>query len=358
MSVTRKRSLKDTEERSVKKECTQQGMSGVKLVLDAIPANKQTLRRGTKEWPTRKEPPREVDVLWYKDEGGNANCLNFCVHLVHKDTGLPALGREGTRLKHELLIRETPVLHSAHTSLGLEMTQGCRPVIGLDGTCTLRLRITDVSKNHGNTPFRVRISLFDEYFVESVCSELIVVRSKRGGANKNPSPKTRPKVVNPSKVFEPMAINAGGEIGNLVERLQGCQNITSSQRADLEETTAGVLKSTSVAFEELTKLHCHLGFVLEAYKTNMNTQLERLAQTVAAVERCDGEGSDSKAPVSSRKLNVSNLERVGGKTPLPHHGLPIPVMGRTFSVGSNFSIDLEMFNGFSPRSTPRVGIDP
>lgn len=355
---TRKRTARATPEspRNNKHVC-QRTIASTKLSLDSIPANKQTLRRGTTQWPTRKEPPSEVDVLWYKDEGGLQNALSFCVRLVHCETGEPALGHQGMHVKAELLIdkSEVAVDPAKKSQLALVRQPGCRPVIGADGTCTLRLKITDVSKNHGNVPFRVRLGLAECDSVdfcpdiEPVYSELITVRSKRGAkgnssAPKNMSPSGRPTVINAVNPQDAI----GTEIGSLVDRLQQCPSMNPQQRTNLEQTTADVLQCTSVAFMELENMHRKLGEVLNVYRSGMQQHLHRLKETVDAVDS----NVDEQGLFSKQLVKAASVKQEAAPS---QFSLPMPTIGRTVSVGSNFSIsniDLEGWDAFSPRKDP------
>jgi hypothetical protein len=276
-----------------------------------IPKNKQTLRRGTKEWPTKKEPPSEVDVLWYKDEGGLQNALSFTVSLAHAATGAAALGHMGTHVKAELLMgrSETAVDSTKKTQLRLDRLQGCRPVIDANGNCTLRLRITDVSKNHGNVPFRVRLGLADDDFgnflpgIEQVCSELITVRSKRGSGAKNPGKKpfhsispTNASIEAGSRTVSDVAGSSGymgmltGDVNvsQLVERVSAVPSgskALASNAAELRQTSVSMLSHSMGVLGELMQMHTRLGAALQHFQTELLPQIQQLQQIADAAEK-------------------------------------------------------------------------
>jgi hypothetical protein len=370
---TRKRGTRSNDGGNCAKHaCLGKSLSEMELRLDNIPSNKQTLRRGTKEWPTRKEPASEVDVLWFKDEGGLANALSFRVRLVHKDTGAPSLGFQGMNLRYELMMgkSEVPVDSTKKSQPSLDRIQGCRPVVGVDGTCNLRLRITDVSKNHGNVPFRIKIGMAygnerGQYCedIAPIFSEMITVRSKRGSGSKPPKV-ARPIIVGPPK--NPGVVEGiGSQLGCLVDQLAKCPTMSQAQHQQLEQTTAGVLHTTATCFTQLESMHLMLGEMLNTYRAGMQQHLCKLKETVRAVSaaesghQTDGTTTDdNNSDDEDKKFNRHELANESMASispaninPKGQSSLTMPTLGRSLSVGSNWSLgDFEAV--FSPRLDP------
>jgi len=330
-SSTRKRSSRSAgheqpDATAAKHPCCTQSVEGLRLHLMPIPKNKQTLRRGTKEWPTKKEPPSEVDVLWYKDEGGLQNALSFTVSLAHAATGSPALGHMGTHVKAELLMgrSEVPVDSAKKTQLRLDRLQGCRPVIDANGNCTLRLRITDVSKNHGNVPFRIRLGLADADFgnflpgIGQVCSELITVRSKRGSGAKPKSfhsispTNASINIEAGSRMLSDAANGSGGgymgmlagdvNVSQLVDRLSAVPPNSAALAANagaLRQTSVSMLSHSMGVLGELMQMHSRLGAALQHFQTELLPQVQQLQQIADAAEKEAGVGAPSRSTRSS-----------------------------------------------------------
>ena len=94
----------------------------------------------------------DPDKLWFKDEGGRDKCIELSVNLVDH-AGRPVQGRD-VPLKVTLLYESGIAVVDQGI---LKAATDCTKAVGQSGSAVLRLRIEDVSKNHQNQAFVIKV---------------------------------------------------------------------------------------------------------------------------------------------------------------------------------------------------------
>jgi hypothetical protein len=120
-----------------------------------------------------------IPDIWYKDEGGRDKVIELTVHLCN-EFGAMITDRK-VPLKISLLYEGGVLVHNQDI---LKIADGNRIYIDESGTCTLRFRIDEVSKNHQRQSFQIQVAPDTAQFplnndISPDCCNPIEVRSKR-----------------------------------------------------------------------------------------------------------------------------------------------------------------------------------
>jgi hypothetical protein len=134
----------------------------------------------------------EIEKLWYKDEGGRDKCIQMAVELLDADlrpVGVPSARIQRCPLEVTLLYAGGSDEPVKKTGI-LRVMDDCDLTVGLGGRARVSLRIEDVSKNHQNQPFRVRVGPDTtrcplNFDIAADVSSEVVVRSKRNKRKKD-----------------------------------------------------------------------------------------------------------------------------------------------------------------------------
>jgi hypothetical protein len=117
--------------------------------------------------------------LWYKDEGGQNKCMTLTVHM------LDSTGRcvKGTNVPLKVTLCYENKQQVTDQAILKDMKEAPLP-IGTDGIAQLKLRIEDVSKNHQNRNFCVKVEADTQqcpmnFDIACDYSSFVQIRSKR-----------------------------------------------------------------------------------------------------------------------------------------------------------------------------------
>jgi hypothetical protein len=96
--------------------------------------------------------------VWYKDEGGRENCVEFLVQLFDCNNHKVPSSRRHVQLKFLLLYEDETLVSQQDICKMVPEDQVA--TIDENGEAFVRLRIEDVSKNHEKKNFVIQVSLY------------------------------------------------------------------------------------------------------------------------------------------------------------------------------------------------------
>eukprot|EP00743_Colponemidia_sp_Colp-15_P004337 GILK01004678.1.p1 GENE.GILK01004678.1~~GILK01004678.1.p1 ORF type:complete len:635 (+),score=110.53 GILK01004678.1:234-2138(+) len=166
-----------------------------------------------------QQPP---DV-WYKDEGGRDKCISLMCTLVDENNNL--VKTREVPLRVTLLYDNGTMVRKQSI---LKMSPDTKVVIGSEGSCTLKMRIEEVSKNHQNQGFCIKVEPDTSasplnHDISFDLSSAITVRSKRNKKRKS----------NAMDSAEELGHVAAGPHGhNIREQMQSLSHVPISESSD------------------------------------------------------------------------------------------------------------------------------